>query len=522
MEAIDSPAALNKALADMKAAIEGTKTETEKIGLIARLVPELQTRLDAIQTAHVESQAHVPNGTDADVTRQFWNPGVNRENIKSCADSGVVDLRDSRPVALTEKNRYVGNDAGVVRMLGGIENGYWEDGLLDDPKPTSEWQAVLQSKVNDAGMVRSLRGRHGAESTQFKAMQRGIIAHLRRGPASIAKMFSANATEGGDWIVTLPLSTLERLVEIPRILEGQFQDIQISTKSMQLPFLTRGVQPFQHGTPTAGDTNPAQYPKSVPATDYRTLTAPTFAVSIPIENDAIEDVVILDSLSILQQLAGEALVDGREDAYINGDTAASHFHTAIATWTSGGRWGITGSPVDHRKSMIGLIARADDVSATTDGSAAQTIADNIAAKAQLTTPHGVTDLFYLTSPAHYLAKIVTDTNVLTVDKFGPNATIHTGQVASIGGSPLFLSQFMSEELNASGVYDGVTSTYTGMLIVAKNRFRNIHRRSLRVAVEVVEREGVTYIVLTERRGLGTIDPAASVKNVFYRYKLAKT
>lgn len=509
---------LNKFVAEARTALADVKTESERVGKIETMAKQLSAGLDDLKRAQAEQSVYVPHGSDSDVVRQYAAPSASREQIKG----GVVDLRSETKGQLTETRRWAGGEAGVVRMLGGMEDGFYEYGLLDDPAPKNEWQAELQEKTNAAGMVRALRGKHGAEHPQFRAMQRGIVRHLQRGPAAIAKMFAANTGEGGDWIVTLPLSTLERTAEIPRIIESQFQDLPITAKSVQLPFLTSGVQAFQHGVPTSGDLNPAQYAKSVPTTDYRTLTAPTLAVNIPIENDAIEDVTIFDVLPLLQQLGGEAMVDAREDAYINGDTTASHQDTGLASWSPNSRWPILGAPNDHRRSMMGLRARAVDVSNAEDQSGTQTVAGYMAKKATLTSPHGVLDTFWITSPAHYLAKIIVDTNVLTVDKFGPNATVHTGQVASIGGSPLFLSQFMTEDLNASGVFDNSVTTYTGLLLVSRSRFRNARRRSMRVAVEVVEREGVTYIVLSERAGLVTIDPATTVKNVWYGYKLAKT
>jgi hypothetical protein len=166
----------------------------------------------------------------------------------------------------------------------------------------------------------------------------------------------------------------------------------------------------------------------------------------------------------------EALRDGTEDCLINGDTATSHGDTGLAAWNPRSRWNILGSSNDHRKAWIGWRQRAFDVdanvsTAATDQNATQTVAGYIAALSGLTVPHAFGDIVYITSPEHYLVKILTDTNVLTVDKYGPAATVLTGEVARIGGHPLILSEFVDKQYNTSGIYDDSTKTKTGLLIV---------------------------------------------------------
>lgn len=512
---------MNKFISDAKKTMLEAQTQGERLKALDVLTAQLSSGMDAMKAAQAESATYVPHGTDADVARAYMVPAANREDVIG----GVSDLRKSgteiRPIS--ESTRWAGSDAGVVRMLGGIEDGTFEYGLLDDPKPKSEWQYDLQEKASKLGLVRAFAKAKGDEATNpvVRSLRRGLIKHLRRGPAQLAKMFAGNSGEGGEWIQTLPLTMIERTTEIPRIIESQLTDMPLSANTVKLPFLVAGAQAFVHGKPIAADLNAAMLPKSVPSTTERTLTAPTLAVNIPVELDAIEDMTVTDGLGILMQLCGEALVDAREDCDFNGDTTAPHGDTALAAWSPASRWPVLGSPADHRTAYMGWRQSAFDRSADVDQSGTQTIAGYIAAKVNMTSPHGVTDVFYATSPEHYLAKVITDANVLTVDKFGLGATIHTGQVASIGGSPLFLSQFVTADMNASGVFDNITTTFTSMLIVARRRWMMARRRALRVNVEIVYREGVAYLVASERAGMITID-GSTTKNVVYLRKLAKT
>jgi hypothetical protein len=295
------------------------------------------------------------------------------------------------------------------------------------------------------------------------------------------------------------------------------------SSSVTVPFLnnTSGVQPFIHGVPTSGDLNPSVLSKSVPSTSDRTLTARTLAVNIPVDRDADEDSIVA-AIPLMQRLASEALRDGKEDAFINGDTAATHGDTAFMTWNPRSRWSVLGSSTDHRKGWIGWRQRAYDVDATvttaaTDYNATQTVADYIGALAGLSSPHGFGDIVYITSPEHYLKKILTDTNLLTVDKYGTFATVITGEVGKIGGRRLVLSEFVTADLDTTGLYTG-SNTTSGVLIVNMARFLIGRRRSQRIEIETVVREHTHYVVASERLAFHTFD-SNSIANCRWLFNL---
>src|SRR5206468_1814255 len=76
--------------------------------------------------------------------------------------------------------------------------------------------------------------------------------------------------------------------------------------------------------------------------------------------------------------------------------------------------------------------------------------------------------------------------VLTLEKYGPQATVITGELARVDGIPIIVTEFIgpnsstvsgSENLNAQGTYDGVTSTYTEILFVRPSSFVYGDRRA---------------------------------------------
>lgn len=80
-------------------------------------------------------------------------------------------------------------------------------------------------------------------------------------------------------------------------------------------------------------------------------------------------------------------------------------------------------------------------------------------------------------------QIITDTAVWTAEKYGPQATVFNGSLASVGGKPIIISEFVPVNLNASGIFDNVTTDRTVALIVHRPSFMGIERRGIQVGVD---------------------------------------
>jgi len=507
-EVIKSQEELNKFVADAKVQLALIAPLQERAAKAEQLAQQLQVKLDEVSKAQSETLNRAVGREDGDVERAYTAPDASKVR------GGVAD---GVQVKVDQRARWFGSKSGAVRMLGGVEGRRYVPGLLDDPNPKGDWHKEAQAIAEEIAWAKAFNGRASEE------MWRGLREHLASGPRAIAKVFADNATEGGEFIVSIPMTMLQRTAEMERKIEALLPVINVPSSTVTMPFLTTGVQPFIHGVPASGDVNPADLPKTVPTTAERTISVKTLTVSVPVDRDAAEDSII-PAIPLMQQLVGEALRDGSEDALINGDTAASHGDTGIAGWNPRSRWTVLGSSQDHRKAWIGWRQRAFDVDATvttaaTDYNATQTVAAYIGALAGLTSPHAFGSIVYITSPEHYLAKILTDTNVLTVDKYGPGATILTGEVARIGGHPLILSEFVDKQYNTSGIYDDSTKTTTGLLIVNLSRFLMAQRRGMRVEVETVVRNNTTYVVASERKTLHSFD-GNTVVNCRWLYNLS--
>lgn len=95
------------------------------------------------------------------------------------------------------------------------------------------------------------------------------------------------------------------------------------------------------------------------------------------------------------------------------------------------------------------------------------------------------DLIWIVGPAVY-NQLLALPSMLTLDKAGPRATMAVGQAGSIMGIPVVVSGMMREDLNASGVYDGTTTSKGGLLLVNSKRWYVGMRRapSLRIVQDL--------------------------------------
>jgi HK97 family phage major capsid protein len=505
-----TPEDLIKALTEIRTELAAGATRTDK------MESEIKATLQGIRLAQGEAAIDSRNRASEPDTAIVSRYSVSEDEAKALDERSIA-----KTLAGVDSKRdvsYFASKSGVIRLLGDEDDaGDYQPGLLDDPAPANEWHRELQRRVNDLGLYRMSTG-----NTRARKLVKRIVNHLRRGPPAIAKVFADNTTEGGEFIADVLLPEVFTTLRLPSMLAQKFARTTIPTGGTTTnPFWSGGCQPFILGVPTSGDMNPAEMVKSVPTTASVSVAPVTLGVALPANRDASEDSIVEWGGFASLQLSN-ALVDGEEDAIVNGDTAGTH-QDSIAAWAGpSSRWAILGQTGDHRKSWIGLRARAFDVSATADQSAAQTVADAIGWRANLAGAYRGTpqDLLYVISLGHLIKKWLTDSNFLTMDKAGPMAGLFTGAVGMLGGIPVHVSDYVTEDLNASGLFDNVTLDYTTGLLVNHRRFQIAERRGARVEVDVQPLRHVAYHIASLRQAFRTVD-TSSTKNVFAAYKLTK-
>jgi HK97 family phage major capsid protein len=431
------------------------------------------------------------------------------------AQKSLAEARASliaRPAHDSELDQYV-TEKGIRWTGGENRNGVYLPGLLDDDSK-NDWQKSFQQECENFNLIQTAMG--GKVPQKAAARLKHLIGQA---PESIQRAFDSQNGSGGEFIPAPVLPMLEREVMVRADVMGLFQEVPVSSNSQTLPIVSAGLRPYLKGTVTSD--NPAQFEPSSLTTAERTIAPKGLAVRVVVDDDASED-AIFDMLPMLRDEAVRALSYGIDDCIINGDTAASPADS-YASWDARGLWGSSsGGSIDHRKAWIGLRARANDVSNTTNR-ATFSYATFLTDIGSLAAPRGLGgtegELIALMSPEAYFANVAGLEQVATVEKYGPGASVMTGEIGRLGGARIVLSDFVTADLNASGNYDGTTTTKSGVLIMNASRHKMYVRRGRRVELQRDATRGITHVVCTWR-GLFKPLGSSTTKDVHFAYNVA--
>ena len=273
--------------------------------------------------------------------------------------------------------------------------------------------------------------------------------------------------EGDEWVPTAISSNFVEEFELDRRVEGMVRSLQMTTNPWELP-----VQ--KDVTKAKVIAEGAQATSQNFKTDKLTFNAKKFQEFTVLPEELNEDSAVA-ILGLLRSELVEAQQRAVEAATINGDTAGTHQDSdtdALPADVAEKAWD------GFRKLAIANSANGGTV---TFGSG---VTD--AKLREMRTKLGKfgvnpRDLMWLPSPLGYQQMLGTD-DVVTVEKFGPQATVLSGALASYQGIPIVISEFMRDDLNVSGVFDGLTTDNTAILLVNHRRFYYGLRRPIRIRV----------------------------------------
>ncbi len=113
--------------------------------------------------------------------------------------------------------------------------------------------------------------------------------------------------------------------------------------------------------------------------------------------------------------------------------------------------------------------------------------------------------------------------VKTMDKFGNNATVVTGELGKIDGMPLIISQYVREDLDATGVNSATpaNNTKTVILIVYRGAFAIGDRLQVQLEAEREAKYGQDVLIGRERIDFQPWYPASTNNMVGLVYNVAK-
>jgi len=433
-------------------------------------------------------------------------------------------INNAREMAPTGENmtKFIRPDGGVALRSGVVRQQFAGqpvdvevDGLFDSA-PVDNWHLELLKLAAGRHFARRILSR-GRDHASTPSLDKQILNHLAKGPRSIRgaveRAISDTAGSGAEWIPDTWSNQLYEEYYTPAGIDALFNVVDVPGPIV-IPGISDTIRPYIKGKVSQDD--PAKYVASTPTTSNTTIDPVGLAARVLLDDAATEDSII-PLLPEIQRRLARAIRDAYEDAMINGDTAATH-QDVIASWDIRGRWGANGKggSADHRRAFLGLRALAYDRSLTVDQSAAQTVAKVMEELLGGLGERGNMNAVILTSPEVFFKKMLTDSNVLTVDKLGQNATLLNGQLAAISGVPVVMTRWLSADLANTGLY-AASGAYSGVLAVAREEFAHYQRRASMVEVDKDITVGAYNLVATLRRTFKTLSGSSSAV-VRYGYK----
>ena len=269
----------------------------------------------------------------------------------------------------------------------------------------------------------------------------------------------------GTGATMLPTETADEIIEIVyerNFMRSIFPSLPMSTRTENVPSLTGSID-FHEQTLSATESGTAAG-ESRPATGEVVLTLKTMIANVPIGNYLIA-YGVEGLLSVIRDDIASRLAFNEQNLFLNGDTAtgSSYADNINGAWhTSNNTSGVNATNNDYLLMCDGLRKLAGKSSTVGGAFAASHLATAI--KELGVYAENRADLCLIVS-RNLEVQLLGLSQLQTVDKYGPDATIVTGEVGKIYGVRVFATSVMRDNLNASGVYDGTTTDKTMALLL---------------------------------------------------------
>lgn len=332
--------------------------------------------------------------------------------------------------------------------------------------PADERQAVLDFK-EAVDVTLMIAQRFNMRPDQTKSYEENVKPSL--------KALGINSGETGfEWIPTMVSDSYVEEYNLERKVAGLFTEIKMPSNPYVYPVLNNGAIARKLGeisslSPTDGFTSSGSI----------TLTATKMSNQYALPEELQEDSAV-DVMKVIRMELIQGQEKAMEIAILEGDTASTHQHTNTQIP------GASGTPAadSSERFFDGLRKRALAASATVDAGGNPVNESHLASARQKLGKFGVNpaELALISSPISYNELLQLD-DVRTLEQYGPQAPVLTGELAKYEGIPVIVSEYLREDTNASGVNASSGSTFKSILLVNRKRWFTGLRRAIQVRVE---------------------------------------
>ena len=368
----------------------------------------------------------------------------------------------SLTVALEERDKKIVNEPPAPKA---IRQGFFSEGDVENGKPgfvsdkAVGYQNVVKQKavtdrdkeihrVNDEiYTVSQLTGKHPTHLASYKQFQmNSAVSDLRKA------LNTSDANAGNEWVPVGYSATMFEQIVRECYLSTLFEHIAMPTDVYKPPTLAFTMVAYY--TPESKVDEAVKPPTSALTTDDFTLTAKKMTTSGVWSGELVESAIV-PLVPNIMKAASRAFAEMRDNVILNGDTAATLDSDII-------------SALDQRRAWSGIRKLCQTGTMKADCSTFTTAAI-------LGILGGMGDYSDVSRniiivPNKVQTKMIGLAEVITVDKYGPDATILKGEIGKFLGRPIIISPKYRTDLNTAGAYDGSTMTKTGFAIVHTSAF----------------------------------------------------
>ncbi len=280
--------------------------------------------------------------------------------------------------------------------------------------------------------------------------------------------------DGATWIPTMVSESYIDEYNLERKVSQLFQEIKMPSNPYSFPVLSNGAIATKLSAASEKST------KDVFEDSTMTFTAVKLSNQYALPEELQEDSAV-DVMKVIRQELIEGQEKALEIAILEGDTTSTHMHTNT------GIPGQSSTPASDSPERLwkGLRKRCLAAGSAAKVDAAATLNESHLRSARKKMgKFGVNpaELALICGPKGYNEMQDLD-DVRTLEQYGPQAPVLTGEMAKYEGIPVIVSEWLREDTDATGVNGASGNTKLSLILVNRKRFFCGLRRAVQIKVE---------------------------------------
>lgn len=263
----------------------------------------------------------------------------------------------------------------------------------------------------------------------------------------------------------LPVETSDEIIKIVyerNFMRSLFPNLPMSRQTVDIPSLTGSVSFHQQTLTDSQDGTAAAESRNT--TSKLTLTLKTMIANVPIGNYLIA-YGVEGLLSVIRDDIASRLAFNETNLFINGDTDETSGFTNNINGVYNSATNPNGIGTDNNDYLLMFDGLRKDAGKSVSVSGTFAVSHLRSAINELGVYAEDRQELSLLVSRNLEVQLLGLDQLQTVDKYGPAATILTGEVGRIYGVRVFATSAIQNNLAYTGNYDGVTTTKTVALLV---------------------------------------------------------